>query len=459
MTFPASLLDEIKSRLPLSSVVGTTVKLKRSGREWAGLSPFQSEKTASFYVNDVKRFFHCFSSGKHGDAFDFLIETEGLTFPEAVERLADLAGVALPEQSRAAVEQDRRARGLQELCELATAFFEAQLRTADGKAARAALDARGLDVTVRETFRLGYAPAGRDALKRHLLDKGATVEGMLAAGLLIEPEAGGAPFDRFRDRIMWPIHNLAGKVVSFSGRAMSADARAKYLNGPETELFEKGRLLFNWHRARKAAHERGAIIVVEGNADVTSMHAVGFAHTVAPLGTALTAEQLALLWRSTDEVVLCFDGDRSGRKAALRAVETALPTLQAGKVLRIAVLPDGQDPDDMIRAGNLAALGRLVDRAVAPLELLWQAETSTRMLDTAESRAALEKHLRAVVDTIADPLLRRHYQNDLRSRLARINPVKFVKPKPSSTQLVQRPAMPTVSPRLQGSRLFGGKVA
>ena len=327
MKFPPSILEEIRARLPTSAVVGRRVKLTKAGREFKGLSPFNAEKSPSFFVNDQKGFYHDFSSGKHGDIFSFLMETEGIAFPEAVERLAAEAGVTLPKISAEAEEQETRNRTLHEVMDLAQAFFQSALLGKDGQRARAYLEGRSLGRSVWERFGIGFAPAGRFTLRDHLAGKGVSAEAMIETGLLISGDDIAVPYDRFRDRVMFPITDARGRMIAFGGRALDKDAPAKYLNSPDTPLFHKGRVLFNHHLARKAAHDKGTVIAVEGYIDVVSMSLAGFANTVAPLGTALTEDQLTLLWRMTDEPILCFDGDKAGRRAAYRAIDVALPQL------------------------------------------------------------------------------------------------------------------------------------
>src|SRR5215467_13720165 len=326
--FPPQFLDELRARLPVSEVVGRRVKLRKAGREWKGLSPFNQEKTPSFTVNDQKGFFHDFSSGKHGDIFDFVMETEGLTFPEAVERLAGMAGLPVPKASKEAQAREERRKTLHDVVELAAKFFEATLAARVGAKARGYLADRGLDAATQLKFRLGYAPAERFALKEHLGKEGISSDDMVEAGLLVAGDDIPLPFDRFRDRVIFPITDLRGRVIGFGGRALDADAPAKYLNSPETPLFHKGAMLYNGAAARTAAHQGARVIAVEGYVDVIAMVRAGFAATVAPLGTALTEEQLALVWRMADEPVLCFDGDAAGRRAAYRAVDLALPLLR-----------------------------------------------------------------------------------------------------------------------------------
>lgn len=418
MRYPPDLLDEIRARLPVSEVVGRRVQLKKAGREWKALSPFNAEKTPSFYVNDQKGFYHCFSSGKHGDIFRFLMETEGVTFPEAVERLAAQAGVALPTADPADEARQKRRTDLVDVMELAAAFFEAELKGRRGGKARDYLARRGLDETLQARFRIGYSPADRYALRDHLAGKGVPAEMMAEAGLLVTGEDVNVPFDRFRDRVMFPICDLRGRVVAFGGRALQADVPAKYLNSPETPLFHKGATLYNAHLARKAAQQRGTIVAVEGYVDVIALTAIGYPNAVAPLGTALTEEQLALLWRMTDEPILCFDGDKAGRRAAFRALDVALPALPVGKSLRFAILPEGQDPDDLARSGGAPAVERVLSAALPLVEILWARELEAGPTDTPEHRAALERRLFAAVRTIKDETLQRYFREDVETRLA-----------------------------------------
>ncbi|QGM96286.1 DNA primase [Methylocystis parvus] len=420
MRFSSSFLDEIRARVPVSEVVRQKVKLRKEGREWRGLSPFNAEKTPSFFVNDQKGFFHDFSSGKHGDGFAFLMETEGISFPEAVERLAGLAGLPMPVETKEQREEDQRRATLGDALEWAAEFFVKQLANPAGRDARAYLDRRQVSAASREKFRLGYAPPERHALRDYLAAKGAAVETMIEAGLLIHGEDIAVPFDRFRNRVMFPICDRAGRVIAFGGRAMEADAQAKYLNSPETPLFHKGATLYNLHNARKAAHDAGAVIAVEGYMDVIALTAAGFPQAVAPLGTALTPDQCQLLWRMAEEPILCFDGDKAGLKAAYRAVDTALPHIGPGKTLRFALLPDGQDPDELLRSGGPGAVKQALAQTLPLVDLLWMRETEGAALDTPERRAGLERRLREIAAQIGDETLRRYYAQELSDRLRRL---------------------------------------
>jgi DNA primase len=421
MRFSPQFLDELKARLPVSEVVGKRVKLIRAGREFKGLSPFNKEKTPSFFVNDQKQAWFDFSSGKNGSIFDFIMQSEGVTFPEAVERLAAMAGVPLPKQTRDDEEREQKRKSLHEVMELAAKFFETTLASRAGAKARGYLADRALDPATQLKFRLGYAPGDRFALKEHLGAQGVPVPDMVEAGLLIAGDDIPVPYDRFRDRVIFPIGDLRGRIIAFGGRALEKDAQAKYLNSPETPLFHKGGNLYNFAGARQAAHDgaqRGVqVIAVEGYVDVIAMVTAGFAATVAPLGTALTEDQLALLWKMTDEPVLCFDGDKAGLRAAYRALGLALPRLKPGKSLKFALLPEGQDPDDLVRTAGREAVAEVIQAARPLAAMLWSRETEGHMFDTPERRAALEARVNEVTQGIADETVRRYYREDFRSRL------------------------------------------
>jgi DNA primase len=417
MRFPPQFLDELRDRLSVSEIVGRRVKLRKAGREWKGLSPFNQERTPSFTVNDQKGFYHDFSSGKHGDIFTFVMETEGVTFPEAVERLASLAGMAMPKITPAAEAEEARRRTLHDVVELAAQFFQESLATRTGAKARGYLADRGIEPSAQLKFRIGYAPADRFALKEHLGAHGVSVEDMIEAGLLISGEEVPVPYDRFRDRVMFPITDLRGRAIAFGGRALDKDAPAKYLNSSETPLFHKGSLLYNAAAARQAAHDGAQVIVVEGYIDVIAMVSAGYPATIAPLGTALTEEQLALLWKIADEPVMCFDGDRAGQRAAYRAVDLALPKLAPGKSLLFATLPEGQDPDDLVRSGGRAAIAEILAAARPLADVLWMRETETGSFDTPERRARLEMRVNTITAGIAHDAVRKYYRQELESRL------------------------------------------
>ncbi len=415
MRFDERFLDEIKSRVRLSDVIGKTVKLKRQGREYAGLSPFTKEKTPSFFVNDDKGFWHDFSSGKHGDLIGFLQEVERLSFPEAVERIANEAGVPLPAADPQAQEREQKRLGLQEWLELAQRWFAANLRRPPGKEAREYLERRGLPADQWERFGIGYAPNNRTGLKDALVQRGARPADLVEAGLLISPEGGGQPYDRFRDRIIFPITDTRGRIVSFGGRAMNPDDKAKYLNGPETALFHKGKLVYGLSEARRLRGAGGGdqpIVVVEGYMDVIACQRAGIA-AVAPMGTALTEEQMELLWRLDREPVLCFDGDKAGLRAAYRAVDRALPQLKPGRSFRFVLLTGGQDPDDVLREKGALALRDMLSRTKPLVEILFQKERDVEPLDTPERRAGFKQRLRNAAAAVPEGDLASEYRRQL----------------------------------------------
>ncbi|ENR10325.1 DNA primase [Brucella sp. UK38/05] len=426
MRFPPSFLDEIRDRVPISTLIGTRVSFDRKksnppkGDFWA-CCPFHGEKTPSFHCEDRKGRYHCFGCGVTGDHFKFLTDLEGLSFPEAVERVADMAGVPMPARDPEMEKREAQRATLYDVMELAAQFFESQLQSATGAKARAYLRDRGLSTATQQAFRMGYAPESRNALKEFLAGKGVSREQIEACGLVVHGEGIAVSYDRFRDRVMFPIEDLRGRIIAFGGRALSADAPAKYLNSPETELFHKGRVLYNGLRARKACQPQGGepakpIIAVEGYMDVIALAQAGIHHVVAPLGTALTEEQLELLWRISPEPILCFDGDGAGLRAAYRAADLGLPVLQPGKSLRFALLPEGQDPDDLVKAEGPSAFHAVLRDARPLVEMVWTRETAGGVFDTPERRAELEARLREITSRIANEDIRRHYSQDMRER-------------------------------------------
>ena len=449
MRFTPQFLDELRARLPVSEVVGRRVRLRKAGREWKGLSPFNKEKTPSFFVNDQKAMWFDFSSGKNGNIFDFLMLTEGVSFPEAVERLAQQAGIPLPVMTREAQAQEERRKSLHDIVELAAKFFETTLASYAGARGRGYLLDRGIHAPTQLKFRLGYAAADQYALKEHLGAAKIPVEDMIEAGLVVSGEEIAVPYDRFRDRVMFPIADWRGRVIAFGGRALDKEVSAKYLNSSETPLFHKGATLYNIADARKAAHEGAPVIAVEGYIDVIAMVTAGFEATVAPLGTALTAEQLALMWRMADEPVLCFDGDDAGRRAAYRAVDLALPLLKPGKSLKFAALPDGQDPDDLARSGGRDAIEDVLAAARPLAHVLWARESEAGPFDTPERRAALEARISQVTTTIADEAVRRYYKQDFAVRLRQM----FA---PQNFAGKDNGARGKFAERMFGTRAFGG---
>ena len=428
MRFDERFLDEIKSRLRPSDVIGKSVKLRKQGREYVGLSPFTKEKTPSFYVNDDKGQFFDFSSGKTGDLITFLQETQRLSFTEAVEQLAAEAGLALPAVDPRSVEVEKKRQGLSDWLELAAQWFEAELRRPVGREARAYLEKRGLPEKEWARFRLGFSPSGRTALKDYLIAKGAKPAELIDTGLLIAPEDGGQPYDRFRDRIIFPIADPRGRIISFGGRAMDPQARAKYLNGPESPLFHKGHQLYGLSETRKIiaaapAGETPPLVVVEGYMDVIACQRGGIP-AVAPMGTALTEEQMEMLWRHHPEPTLCFDGDRAGRQAAARSMDRALPLLKAGRSFQFAIVEGGKDPDEVLREQGPAALKAQLSKTTPFAEALFIRERDAEPLDTPERRTSLKARLRKLAATIADTDLSQAYKEDLLGRYEQLWPTR-----------------------------------
>ena len=472
MAFPPGFLDELRSRVPLGDLVGRRVRLTRRGRERAGLCPFHNEKTPSFYVVEDKGFFHCFGCGAHGDAIGFLMRADNLDFIEAVERLAGEAGIAVPQQTPQDRERAQRQKTLLEALAAAADFYEAQLWAPSGARAREYLTARGLDEETLRRFRLGWAGDDRQALRRAL--SGDFPEALLhEAGLLRTPEDGGNPYDYFRGRVMFPIGDRAGRVIAFGARTLGGPREGgdqpKYLNSPDTPVFEKGRVLYAWAAARAGlarqdlhdanpADGAAAVIVVEGYMDVIALYRAGFATAVAPLGTAVTEMQLAELWRLSPEPVLCFDGDTAGQRAALRALDRALPVLQPGRSLRFATLPSGEDPDSLIRSAGRSAFAAILAAARPLSEILWQAELAARPIDTPERRADLEGRLMAHAGLIADRTVQNEYRRFLRERLFQLGrvgrPGSRRAPPPSALAREGPPPPPPRSPGRVNREVF-----
>ncbi len=418
MSLPPGFLDELRTRVSLSSVVGRKVTwdMRKSnqgkGDMWAPC-PFHQEKTASFHVDDRKGYYYCFGCHAKGDAVTFVKETENLSFIEAVEVLAREAGMPMPERDpRAAAVADRRSQ-LAEVTEEAAKWFRLQLKTGAGADARAYLDRRRLPVAAQDRWEIGWAPDQRQALFQALTQKGIAPDLIVDSGVCARADDGSV-YDRFRGRIMFPIRDARGRCISFGGRSLDPNARAKYLNGPETELFDKGRSLFNHGPAREAAGKGQTLIVAEGYMDVIALSEAGFQAAVAPLGTAVTEDQLRLIWRIHPEPVIALDGDTAGIRAALRVIDLALPMLEAGQGLRFAILPTGMDPDDLIKSQGAPAMKAVLDQAQPMVNLLWRRETEGRVFDSPERKAALDKVLRAALARIRDPSIRAHYGEDIK---------------------------------------------
>ena len=414
MSLPPGFLDELRSRLSLTDVVGRKVMWdtrksnQGKGDMWAPC-PFHHEKTASFHVDDRKGFYYCFGCHAKGDAISFVRETENVDFMEAVRILAGEAGMTMPERDPQAQEKADRRTQLAEVMEMAVQHFRLSLKTGAGSAVRDYLAGRGLDEAAQERFEIGFAADAWQGLWDHLKNKGVEDQMILDAGLAKPSQKGGRPYDTFRNRIMFPIRDPRGRCIAFGGRAMDPGDNAKYLNSPETELFDKSRTLYHHGPAREAAGKGQPLIVAEGYMDVIALAQAGFGASVAPLGTAVTEHQLQLLWRITDEPIMALDGDTAGLRAAYRVIDIALPLLEAGKSLRFVLMPEGQDPDDLLRAKGAGAVQKLLDEAMPMVQLLWQRETEGRDFDSPERKAALDKALREKIKLIRDPSIRGHY--------------------------------------------------
>ncbi len=419
MSLPPGFLDELRTRLSLSQVVGRKVMWDQrksnqgKGDMWAPC-PFHHEKTASFHVDDQKGFYYCFGCHAKGDAISFVKETENVSFIEAVEILAREAGMPLPARDPKAQEKQDRRTQLAEVMEQAVQFFRLQLKTGAGASAREYLTRRGLNEPALDRWEIGFAPDGWQALWDHLRGKNVAEDLILGAGLAKPSNKGKKPYDTFRNRIMYPIRDPRGRCIAFGGRAMDPNDNAKYLNSPETELFDKGRSLYNHGPARQAAGKGQPLIVAEGYMDVIALAEAGFGASVAPLGTAITEHQLQLLWRISNEPIIALDGDTAGLRAAMRAVDLALPLLEAGKSLRFALMPEGKDPDDLLRADGPKAVQTVLEGAIPMVKLLWQRETDGKVFDSPERKAALDKALREKIKLIRDPSIRSHYGQEIK---------------------------------------------
>jgi len=419
MSLPPGFLDELRTRVSLSAVVGRKVtwdmrKSNMAKGDWWAPCPFHQEKSASFHVDDRKGYYYCFGCHAKGDAVTFVKETANLSFIEAVEELAREAGMPMPARDPKAAEKADRRTQLAQVVEEAVKFYRLQLNTHAGAAARAYLaDKRRLSEAAWQRWEIGWSPDNAQAVVEALAAKGISPDLMVASGVVAKADSGRL-YDRFHSRIIFPIRDARGRAISLGGRSLDPNARAKYLNGPETELFDKGRNLFNQSPAREAAGKGQRLIVAEGYMDVIALSEAGFTAAVAPLGTAVTEDQLRLIWRIADEPVIALDGDTAGLRAGLRVVDLALPLLEAGKALRFALLPDGQDPDDLLKAQGAPAMQKVLDEAQPMVRLLWQRETEGKVFDSPERKAALDKSLRAALKRIADPSIRAHYGEEIK---------------------------------------------
>ena len=409
MKFSIETLNEIKDKISVSQVVEKTVQLKKRGKEFVGLSPFTKERTPSFTVNDEKQFYHCFSTNKHGDIFTFLVEVGGLSFPEAVEKLADEAGVQLRTFSPAEEEKINKSKKIFEALEISKSFFSSQIFDDNNSLALKYIRERGLDDKIINSYEIGYAPQG-NKLEKFLLSKGVSHEIMTLAGMTIKDEKKKDNFyDRFRNRIIFPIRDIRNRVVGFGGRVINSNDQPKYLNSPETPVFHKGSLLYNFSKIRPNLKNNDNLIVVEGYMDVVSLASKGFQNAVAPLGTAITETQLNILWKDSDSPIICFDGDKAGKQASFRATEIALKLLKPNKTLRFINLPDNLDPDDYIKNFGLESFNKFVNNASPLQSIIWDLCLQESNIDTPEGKAGFESMLRAKLNLIGDKSIKKHY--------------------------------------------------
>lgn len=409
MKFSIETLNEIKDKISVSQVVEKTVQLKKRGKEFVGLSPFTKERTPSFTVNDEKQFYHCFSTNKHGDIFTFLVEVGGLSFPEAVEKLADEAGVQLKTFSPSEEEKINKSKKIYEALEMSKSFFSSQIFDDNNSLALKYIRKRGLDNEIINSYEIGYAPQG-NKLEKFLLSKGISHEIMTLAGMTIKDENKKDNFyDRFRNRIIFPIRDIRNRVVGFGGRVINSNDQPKYLNSPETPVFHKGSLLYNYSKIRPNLKNNDNLIVVEGYMDVVSLASKGLQNAVAPLGTAITETQLNILWKDTNSPIICFDGDKAGKQASFRVTEIALKLLKPNKTLRFINLPDNLDPDDYIKNYGLESFNKFVNNASPLTSIIWDLCLQESNLDSPEGKAGFESLLRAKLNLISDKSIKKHY--------------------------------------------------
>jgi len=420
MPFPPQFLDDLRSRIGLADLIGRRVKLTRKGREHTGLCPFHNEKTPSFSVSEEKGFFHCFGCGAHGDIIGFAMRIENLSFPEAVQRLADEVGLVVPQTSPKEREFAHRKAGLLEIMDKACDFFEQNIRSQSGKEGLNYLASRGLDDATITKFRLGFAPDNRNGLKTSIISSAISEAQLIECGLLIKPDDPARreqnTYDRFRGRVTFPITDSRGRVIAFGARTLG-DNQPKYLNSPDTPLFNKGTILYGLANAWLASRSENRVVVTEGYMDVIALDQAGIRAAVAPLGTALTETQISLLWRMSPEPILCFDGDNAGVRAAKRAAERALPLLKPGYSLRFVTLPEGEDPDTIIKSRGPEFMEEIL-KSARPLDrIIWDLETAGYKFDTPERLAGLEYRLEQRIRSIADGKVQYQYQDEFRNRL------------------------------------------
>jgi DNA primase len=414
MRFPPAFLDELRMRTRISEVVSRKVKLKSQGRgEHTGLCPFHKEKTPSFTVSDEKHFYHCFGCGVHGDAVGFLIESQGLSFVEAVGQLAAEAGMSIPAPSREEEEKYEKYDRGHELLDAACLFFEEQLKTSSE--AKEYINKRGLTDSTVSTFRVGLSPARDNKLKAAMLAKGYSEEELAETGLVVKKDNGDT-YDKFRGRLMFPIMDGKGRVVAFGGRILG-DGEPKYLNSPETYLFKKGYILYNWHLARQTAYDKRNIAIVEGYMDVIALYQAGIKNVVAPLGTALTEGHIRQIWKVVNEPVLCFDGDNAGKRAMYRAATNYINLLEPGYSIKFATLPEGKDPDDVIKMSGIDKMREILSSSESLSDVLWEFEISKKPTKTPEQKADLQQRLMNLANSIQNKSVQDYYRKYFNNKL------------------------------------------
>ena len=457
---PDSFIEELLGRVDIVEIIERRVPLKKAGREFHACCPFHDEKTPSFTVSPQKQFYHCFGCGAHGSAIGFMMNYEGLEFVDAVEELARHAGLQVP---REASSKPRPSAGLYDVLESASAYYQQQLK--ENPEAVEYLKQRGVSGEIARDFGIGFAPSGWDRLIKHLGTDEKSLVKLRKAGMLSQGKSG--EYDKFRHRIMFPIHDRRGRVIAFGGRALDEDG-PKYLNSPETELFHKGRELYGLYLARRSQAKLDRILVVEGYMDVVALAQYGFRNCVATLGTATTGDHAELLFRAADEVVFCFDGDRAGRKAAWRALENTLPRLREGRQARFLFLPDGEDPDSMVRQHGTEVFTALLEEAQPLSDFFFEHFTAEVDMSALDGRARLVGLARPALETIPEGVFRdmmfdrleglaqHRLEGRKKERFAPVKPVqKAGKPAQQRTpmrmamaHLVQNPGLAVSAPNL-----------
>jgi DNA primase len=434
--YPPSLIERIKTHFRLSEVIGKRINVRRHGKEYQALCPFHNEKTPSFTISDEKNFYYCFGCGAKGDAITFVMEHDRVSYIDALKSLASDAGIPLPTPDPKAQARYVYQDTLLHVCQLAAQYFQHQLYQSVGQSARAYLEGRGLTPATIKEFSIGYAPMGREHLKAALLQQGCTEQQLIDTGLLIKVEDRPA-YDRFRGRVMFPIRRADGKVIAFGGRLMEAQEHApKYLNSPETALFNKKQTLFNLDKIRKTAQHVDALLVVEGYMDAVMLWQAGIHYAVAPLGTAFSEEHLHLLWKYHPHPILCFDGDKAGQKAMLRAAELALPLITIKHSLRFCGLPSGEDPDSYVRAGGKQAMEQCAARALTMSELLWNCFIGTQQFSSPEALASAEAQLMDAISKIQDAILRQRITSAYKNRLWHMSKERYKQQPVSARPLI-----------------------